>query len=145
MRTRQACELPAALEGLRRRFERWRQTHPARARIPESLWAAAVKMAGTYGLHRTARALPVEYYSLKKRVERESATTAAVVTDGAAGTTFLELAPPADRSSAAAPADGYECMLELEDAGGAKMRIHLKGAEPPDLTALSRSFWNPAS
>jgi hypothetical protein len=31
--------------------------------------------------------------------------------------------------------------LELEDAGGAKMRVHLKGVEAPDITALSRSFW----
>jgi hypothetical protein len=32
--------------------------------------------------------------------------------------------------------------LELEDASGAKMRIHLHGAEAPDLTTLSRSFWD---
>jgi len=34
-----------------------------------------------------------------------------------------------------------ECTLELEDAGGAKLRVHLKGFETPDLAALSRSFW----
>jgi hypothetical protein len=32
-------------------------------------------------------------------------------------------------------------MLELEDAGGAKLRVHLKGFEAPDLAALSGSFW----
>ena len=41
---------------------------------------------------------------------------------------------------AAWPGSG-ECTLELEDAGGAKLRVHLKGFEAPDLTALSRSFW----
>ena len=49
--------------------------------------------------------------------------------------TFLELAPPA---SGGVP----ECTLELEDPGGAKMRVHLKGLPVPDLTALSRSFWS---
>ena len=32
--------------------------------------------------------------------------------------------------------------VELEDAAGAKMRVHLQGVAMPDLAALSRSFWN---
>ena len=71
MGTRKTRDLPARLEGLRQRFERWRRTRKARSRIPEALWAAAVKMAGTFGLHRTARALRLDYYALKKRVERQ--------------------------------------------------------------------------
>jgi hypothetical protein len=35
-----------------------------------------------------------------------------------------------------------ECVLEVENTDGAKMRMHLKGVAMPDLTALSRSFWN---
>jgi len=38
-----------------------------------------------------------------------------------------------------------ECTLELENAGGAKMRVHLKGVEAPDLAALARSFWRSES
>ena len=34
-----------------------------------------------------------------------------------------------------------ECTMELEDASGAKLRVHLKGLSAPDLAALSRSFW----
>jgi hypothetical protein len=34
-----------------------------------------------------------------------------------------------------------ECILELEDVEGAKMRLHFKGIEAPDLAALSRSLW----
>jgi hypothetical protein len=136
MTTRQARDLPGPLESVRRRFERWRQSRKARARIPDVLWAAAVKMAGRYGVHRTARALPVEYYSLKKRVERE----AAKVPFGT-GAAFLELTPPAGRNVTSAPMGSCEYSLELEDAAGAKMRVHVKGAEPPDLTTLSRSFW----
>ncbi len=49
-------------------------------------------------------------------------------------TAFVELVPP---QRACLP----ECIVELEDPRGAKMRIHLKGAEAPDLAALSRSFW----
>jgi hypothetical protein len=67
-------DLPAGLAGVQRRFERWRQTRRGHARIPERLWAAAVKAAGRHGLHCTVRALRLAYYSLKERVERQAGT-----------------------------------------------------------------------
>ena len=54
-----------------------------------------------------------------------------------------QLAPPTDRGFAVAPVGGCECTVELEDGGGAKMRVHVQGIPSPDLAALSRSFWNP--
>jgi hypothetical protein len=107
-----------------------------------------VKAAGVFGIHRTARALGVDYYALKKRVEgkpvgaeRAGRMPAATASKGSAamgGTTFVELPP------AAWPGAG-ECIMELEDAGGAKLRVHLKGLGAPDLAALSRSFWQSES
>lgn len=144
MSTRQTHDQPARLEKVRQRFERWRGTCKPRSRIPDALWAAAVKAAGRYGIHRTARALRIDYYSLKKRMEQDSAAdhgfaaVPASVPDGSAMATFLEFARPVSGGSS-------ECTLELEDAAGSKMRVHLKGFEAPDLAALSRSFWNPAT
>ena len=138
MTTKKRQELPARLEEARRRFERWRRTRKVRSRIPEPLWASAVKLAGRYGIHRTAKALRVDYYSLKKRVEGRPAATASNVPGATAGATFLEL-------PAAAWTGSGECTLELEDAGGAKMRVHLKGFAAPDLAALGRSFWQSES
>ena len=131
MATKGTRDLPARLEGLRRRFERWRRTRKMRSRIPDPLWASAVKLAAEYGIHRTAKALRVDYYSLKKRVEEATGGNGPA---GAAGATFVELPP------AAWPGSG-ECTLELEDARGAKMRVQVKGFGAPDLAALSRSFW----
>ena len=48
---------------------------------------------------------------------------------------FIELVAPT-------PAGLYHCTLELENTGGAKMRIQLRSAAMPDLAAISRSFWN---
>ena len=147
MSTKRTCDLPARLENLRQQFERWRRTRKVRSRIPEPLWAAAVKSAAKYGIHRTAKALRLDYYSLKKRAEQkaaaagteqEPAATASKLPATAAGATFLEL------PAAAWPGCG-ECTLELEDADGAKLRVHLKGFESPDLAALSRSFWQSES
>jgi hypothetical protein len=144
MNTRQTRDLPAPLEGVRQRFVQWRTTHKARSRIPDTLWTAAVRMAGTYGLHRTARALRVEYYSLKKRVEQQSAADRERRESGPVAT-FMELPLPADHGFAAVPTGACDCALELEGTDGPKMRVHLKAAAARDLAALCRSFWNPAS
>jgi hypothetical protein len=133
MGTKKGGGIPSRLESTRRRFERWRRTRKVRSRIPESLWAAAVKLADTYGVHRTAKSLGLDYYALKKRLQEGSASQPAM-TASANGPTFVELASPARMGTP-------ECILELEDARGAKMRIQIKGGEAPDLAALSRSFW----
>ena len=134
MGTRKTRELPARLEGTRRRFERWRGSRKTGARIPDSLWVSAVKVAATYGISRTASVLGVDYYSLKKRVDEAAAASASDGSDGGRRGPFVELA--------VAGSFGHtECILELEDAGGAKRRVHFKGVEAPDLAALSRSLW----
>ena len=129
--------LPGHLEQVRRRFELWRRSRQRGTRIPESLWASAVNLAGTCGIHRTAKALRVDYYGLKKRVEQKGAFSRRLPEDGSVPT-FVELALPAETGSG-------QCILEWEDAEGAKMRVHLKGVEAPDLVALSRSFWGAES
>ena len=97
-----------------------------------------MKAAGTYGVNPIARVLGLDYYALKKRVgANDSCCTSdgkVVSANRKAVATFVELAPPASGGS-------RECILEWEDPGGAKMRVHLKGMEAPDLAALGRSFW----
>ncbi len=131
MRSRTTNALPALLEALRRRFERWRRSRKARSRIPDGLWTSAVQAAGQYGLHRTIQALHLDDYALRKRVEDAASDSEP---DREAPTTFLELPVPVSGGVS-------ECIVELEDPGGAKMRLHLKGGAVPDVTALARSFW----
>jgi hypothetical protein len=92
------------------------------------LWHAAVKVAAEHGLNRTAQALKLDYYSLKKRLEEAAASSPA-------RPLFVEL-PPAPVATVS------ECVIELEDAAGSRLRVQLKGQNAPDLLALSRSFWN---
>ena len=146
MVTRKTRCLPTCLEKVQRRFERWRQTRKIPSRIPRSLWASAARVAGTYGLSRTAKALRVNYQVLKQRVDENTAARGEPekstaerhrpwIDQALPASAFLELAPPMRVGSC-------QCVLELEDASGAKMRVHLQGAETPDLTALSHSFWD---
>ncbi|MGA2617100.1 MAG: hypothetical protein ABSF26_05770 [Thermoguttaceae bacterium] len=143
MGTRRARPLPTQFKGVQRRFERWRRTRKIPTRIPGVLWALAAKMAGAYGISRTAKMLRVNYSALKQRIE-EGAAGAGGHERSAAGQRFASV--PAFLELAPSPTGGpCECTLELEDAAGAKMRVHLKGIAMPDLAELSRSFWNPAS
>jgi hypothetical protein len=126
MHARKRSELPASLLRLGERFAAWRKTRRSGQRIPEALWKSAVKLATKHGLNRTARALNLDYYCLKKRVDGASSHVASP---------FVELpSPPLSIMN--------ECVIELEDATGSHMRVHVKGQDIPDVLALSRSFWN---
>jgi len=139
MHTKKARDLPARLENLRRQFEQWRGTCKAPARIPDSLWAAAVVMADRHGVSRTANVLRVNYYALKKRLGGKAPAVSRREAEGEPQ--FVELAPFAP-APPVAPGGCGECLLELEDGGGAKMRVRLLGVGMPDLAGLGRSFWN---
>jgi hypothetical protein len=103
-----------------------------------------VRAAGQCGLYQTVRALRLDYNALKKRVEAaglsgkqapRSVPDRIVSTKGRTVPGFVELTPPV-------PAASPECIMEMETPAGAKMRIHLKGAQIPDVVALSRGFWS---
>jgi len=149
-------------EVVQRQFERWRRKRKPRSRIPAPLWSAATTLAGTHGIHRTAKALRLDYYALKKRVEQQAASDGEATENSSDGESvgrtpltenssvpFWELTPAAELGAssgdAASAAGQGECTLELADANGNKLRVHLRGLVTPDLAALSRSFWNPAT
>jgi hypothetical protein len=115
------------IDHLRKRLDAWRNTHRPRSRIPNRLWSAAVHVAGQCGLNRTAKALSLDYYDLKKRLGAGSVRRGTVPS-------FIELSPVV---SGPTP----ECIIELETRNGAKMRIHIKGMGAPDLSALISAFW----
>ena len=57
------------VEALQREIEEWRRTRAKRGAMPDSLWEAAVALAGEHGVYGTCRALGVSYDTLRKRVE----------------------------------------------------------------------------
>jgi len=124
--------LPARLEGVRRRFERWRAMRKGRARIPDTLWASAALVADTFGISRTARVLRVNPSRLKRRLAQKPVAS---LPELEGEPRFVELGP-------FSPQRACECLLELEAGDGAKMRIELKGIAAADLAALSQGLWN---
>lgn len=111
----------------RGRFEAWRRRHrPARSRIPDLLWKLAIGLVGTHGLSRTAIALGVDYYSLKKHVEEAAGQRS--------GPAFVELPSPVVVPK--------HCLFELANGSGATMRVQLTGYDAADVEALARGFWD---
>lgn len=122
--------VPEPIVQLQRQLEQFRSSHAHRARIPETLWRAAVELARQHGLQAVAHPLRLDYMGLKRRLA------------GAIGTAekkqprspgFVEwIAPPV--------AAGAECVIEFESQGGGKMRIQWKGSGAPDWSSLLRAW-----
>jgi hypothetical protein len=121
-------QMPVDLIQGRSRFQAWRGRRKLGERIPQPLWALAVRLARLHGVARASTVLGVDYYSLQKRTE---AATPRCQSDTPA---FVELPSPV--------LSGKECRFELDNGAGATMRVHLVGYDAADLEALSRSFWN---
>lgn len=132
MAGRKRGEVGGALARGRDRFEAWRRSRQVGARIPEKLWSLAVGLAETHGLSRTASVLKLDYNALKKRVAGRIAHPGAD-DSGSVAPGFIELSP-----SSLAPS--RECVVEFEDGSGARLRVHLRGCDAPDLVALCRNF-----
>jgi hypothetical protein len=126
--TRQRGELPKDLAQGRRRFQAWRERRPGGRRIPQPLWALAVRLVSQHGISRTATALGLDYYSLKKRVE------SAGQEPPSPGPAFVELPAPVVVSK--------QALFELDNGAGVTMRVQLLGYDAADVEALARRFWD---
>lgn len=127
MSKRKTQALPPSLAKARRRFDRWRKRNRPRARLPEDLWSAAVELGLEYGVNPTAKALRLDYYSLKKRLEAFEGR------DDPASP-FIEILPGMGSAASA------DCTMEIEDGNGAALRIRVQGVDLPDLAAIARAF-----
>ena len=114
------------------RFDQWRRSLSSRGRIPDSLWELAIGLSREHGLSRTATALKLGYYDLKKQVAERTAFSEPGPR-GRAADGFVELNP-------AALAVPCQCKIEFEKPCGSRLRIEVQGGIP-DLEALGRSFW----
>src|SRR5215204_1537382 len=103
--------LPEDLRRARSQFQTWRKQRQPGCRIRPHLWALAVGLVGPHALSRTATALGLDYYSLKKQVadgddQRQSS-----------GPAFVEVPAPL--------VVGKQALVELNNGAGATLRVQL--------------------
>ncbi len=132
MKHRSKSPLPAKLAHGLKCFERWRGKQKPRTRLPDHLWALATELAREFGLNPTASLLRLDYYGLKKRLERPVADDTSPTT---ANPSFLELLPLQATPVA-------QCTIESQNAEGTQIRIQLKGQDLRDLTVLCGELWS---
>ena len=124
------CKQPS-LEEVRDQFEDWRRTRKNRRDpIPPRLWKAAVNLAGSYSIHRISKALRLNYSDLKGRVDQQfaagkvKALSAGGFIDLGCSQSFFE----------------SECIFEMQDATGLKMKMSVRGKVDFNLLQLAKAF-----
>jgi hypothetical protein len=102
--------------------------------MPEALWASAVSLAQRHGVGPMARALGIDYGTLKKRTYGPRKTTKAAT----ARAEFIELAPTA-LLGRPEPAG---VTIELSDGNGSKLVVRVPCGEVVDVESVIRAFWS---
>ncbi len=135
--TGKAVQVKAVGDGvtqLKERFTAWRAVRKLGMRIPPELWTAAVEMVAVHGACRVAGELNLDYDMLKHRV----ALAGGKVTTTELAPRFVELFAPA--GAMATRSAQPECVVEMANARGARMRVELSGHGLVGLTALCSAF-----
>lgn len=121
--------LPRDVARVRERVNHWRRTRPRRSAMPEELWSAAVTCARTHGVNPVARAVRLDYYCLKRRLDAEHDQLVPAQA-------FVEVAldPVAPRGDSAR---GH--VVEMERPDGGRMRLVVDDGDV--VVRLSEAFW----
>ena len=144
--------LPSPLESIRYQFEQWRKSRKnRRERIPENLWSAAVRLRDQYSVNQISRTLRLNYTDLMKRIPTslQSCLSKTARSQG----THREKRKAYTKRNRLSPAafievdwqKGFpssECIIEMEDTYGSKMRMSFKGHANLDLLELGKTFWS---
>ncbi len=123
--------LPPSLSEVKEQFKIWRRTRKSPRPIPEQLWQAAVSLTATHSISQISKELVVDYSALKRRVPTKNKNTATKMSPP--GFIELKLEPPVVVS---------ECIVEIEDHHGAKMRMHIRGQTEFEPLELAKAFWS---
>ena len=125
-------EQQGSIEDIRKKFEQWRLTRKnPRERIPASLWKSAAILTKDHSINTVAKALRLNGNDLKKQAQKYCGQ---YPTEPIPPFDFIEFTcePPSLLPT--------ECIVELTDPAGSRMRISMKGNNL-DIPGLIASFW----
>ena len=123
------------LEEVQRQFNSWRKNRKHRTSIPPRLWNAAVSLAGRYSTHKISIALRLNHTQLRKRISLAGAAEkTAAPPPSIPFANFVEYTVSTPHKP--------ECLIEMENRHGDKMRIFVSVESSLDLLSLGKSFWS---
>ncbi len=120
------------LSEAKEQFKIWRKTRKSPRPMPHELWDMAAKLSETYPINQIAKALHLNHTSLKNRVDKMKTKESSI--KEVQITSFVELNFEQFPSAS-------ECIVEMQDRTGAKMRMCFKGKTDFDLLELAKTFW----
>ncbi len=124
--------ISADLEAVRCQFEIWRSNKKSRREaIPEQLWKSAKKLTKNHTINEISKCLKLNFSDLKKRIIGENYQSVS----GKKPPSFIEL--PSEKLFTQS-----ECIIEMEDKSGSRMKMCFRGETNFDLLELGKSFWN---
>ncbi|MBA4369632.1 MAG: hypothetical protein C0403_18565 [Desulfobacterium sp.] len=121
------------LEFVKNQFEAWRANRKKRREpIPEQLWEAAKELVKIHSINKVSRTLGLNYTDLKKRILGKEYPLSA---NRKKEPSLVELSyEPLFVPS--------ECIIEMEDKTGCRMKMCFRGETHFDLLELGKSFWD---
>jgi len=124
-------EQSTALEKAQQLFANWRKNKTGRPGIPDNLWRTATDLYNTQGMtiNKIARGLRLNYTALKDKIGELTHPTAIDSSANEESTMFIEVAPPPECS---------DCVIEMENQTGIKMRMCFRGRADPAVISLGK-------
>lgn len=120
-----------SLEDVQQRFEEWRRKRRRRAEpIPEELWGAAVRLTKEHSVAHLSKTLRLNYTKLNRRAFPRGPA-------GGPKLVEVDLCPP--------EGSGGQCVLEMEEPHGRKLKLALKGKVDLDVVGAIRAMWGEGS
>lgn len=141
MQAQEMSTEPSGLAALRDQIEAWRGMRPRTRSMPQALWSEAAAMARELGVYRVARALRLNFDTLKRHVGSPSTPnrrgrSVARTMRSPTRTDFVEVRGLTDVSRAAV---GQETTVEVVACDG--MRLSIRGTcASADMAVLIHAF-----
>lgn len=125
------AEQSTALQKAQQLFENWRENKTGRPRIPDNLWQVAIDLHHNQGMtiNKIAQGLRLNHTSLKEKICDRTHPAAIEPPADDESTMFIEVAPPSGCS---------DCIIEMENQAGVKMRICFTGRADPTVINLGK-------
>lgn len=128
------------IEQLFNKFDKWRKSKKSpKDRIPDELWAEAVKLAETFSVHRVSKRLGLSYVDLKKRMGNWNVKN---ISDSSEAEGFLELKVSSPSVTVGRSGMGWisPCIMEIIRSDGTQLRVYSTHGVTLDITRICESL-----
>ena len=121
------------LADVQKRFETWRKTRKKRTPIPKELWEAAIALLPDHTPYEISKALSINFSRLEKQILSARREQPIIKHPS-----FIELDIGRNNSTG-------ECIVEVENRAGSKMKLYFKNKPSLDLMEFGKAFLNQTS